>query len=77
MSSMKTRLAEAAAGDAASAWRQHRGTCAACSRIGKDHTARPCSSGAELRNAATRLGADARREAQLDKVPMPGTQTLF
>ena len=75
--SMQTRLARAAARDASAAWNRHAGTCAACSRVGKDRGAAPCSSGAELRNEASRLGADARREADLDKQPIPGSETLW
>lgn len=77
MASMQTRLAQAAARDAQTVWRQHKGTCAACSRVGKDRGALPCSSGAELRNESTRLGTIARNQARLDLEPIPGSETLF
>jgi hypothetical protein len=77
MSSMATRLAQAAARDASTAWKRHAGTCARCSRVGKDRGAEPCTVGAELRNEASRLSADARREAELDKQPIPGSETLW
>jgi hypothetical protein len=71
--SMQTRLAQ----DAELEWKQHAGGCARCSRLSYDKGAELCGPGAGLRNEAWSLRATARKEAELDKQPAPGQESLF
>lgn len=74
---MQTSLAQAAARDAETEWKQHAAGCHRCSRLASDRAAEPCGPGAEIRNEASRLRAVARQEAKLDKAPNPNQGVLF
>jgi hypothetical protein len=75
--SMETRLAQGATRDAELEWKRHAGGCVRCSRLAYDRGAEPCGPGAGLRNEARSLRATARKEAEFDKQPAPGQESLF
>jgi len=79
MASMQTRLAQGAARDAETRWKQHAGNCAPCSNAIRHRyvSAQPCSAGADLLNERCHLAAEARREAELDQQPPANMDPLF
>jgi hypothetical protein len=78
MSSLQTRLAQAAARAAERAWEQHRRHCWACAiAVTRKRSADLCPEGAKARELAADLRAEARREARLDRLPDPNQGALF
>jgi hypothetical protein len=70
--SLQTTMALAYARGAEDAWRRHRRYCP----LGCGYR-KPCEEGAALRDTARERRAEARRQAELDKLPVPGQGTLF
>ena len=78
MASLQTRLASAAAGDAARTWDRHRGQCFTCTRAAKDRAwAAFCDEGLRLHDDKRAADVELKCNRAEDAKPIPGQGMLF
>ncbi len=78
MSSLQTTLARAAARAAAAEWKSHRRFCPRCSMASRSRSwPLLCAEGARARRASLAAAGELAWQAELDRRPASGQETLW